>query len=153
MSTRKPTHAKSIADYLVQLPADRRATISKVRHVIRKNLPVGYQEGLLYGMIAYYIPLKRFPDTYNGYPLMIAALASQKNYMALYLMGVYGHKPLADWFYREWKKTGKKLNMGKSCLRFKTIEDISLPLIGQTIGKIPVKAYLAHYEYLKGKKK
>lgn len=104
-------------------------------------------------MIAYYIPFSRYPDTYNGHPLMIAALASQKNYISIYLMGVYGHSPLAVWFNREWKKTGKKLNMGKSCLRFTNLDDISLPIIGQVIAKVPVATYIKMYEKSRAKTK
>jgi hypothetical protein len=97
-------------------------------------------------MIAYEIPLSRYPATYNGAPLMYAALASQKNYMAVYLTAGYGDKTAGDAFRAAYKKTGKKLDMGKSCVRFKQIEDLPLPLIGKTIAATPISKYIKQYE-------
>src|SRR5262249_54768370 len=106
--------AKSPDEYVKSLPADRREAIGAVRAAILKNLPKGFEEMVDFGMLAYVVPLKRLPDTYNGHPLPIAALASQKNYMSVYLMCVYGNAKLKAWFAAEFKKAGKKLDMGKS---------------------------------------
>jgi hypothetical protein len=136
----------TVEAYLHQLPSDRRAAISAVRQVILKNLPKGYEETINWGMISYQIPLERYPNTYNGQPLCYASLASQKNHMALYLMCVYGSKELKAWFGEEFRKAGKKLDMGKSCVRFKKLEDLPLSVIGKAIKKVPAKTYIAHYE-------
>jgi uncharacterized protein YdhG (YjbR/CyaY superfamily) len=141
--------AKTVADYMAELPADRRKTISTVRAVVRKSLPKGYKETVGYGMICYSVPLSVYPDTYNGQPLCYAALAAQKHYCALYLMNVYGDGATAKAFRDGFKKAGKKLDMGKSCVRFKTADDLPLDVIGRTIAATPVKAFLAKYEKVK----
>ena len=138
--------AATVADYLAELPADRRRTISAVRAVIRKSLPKGYKESVGYGMICYAVPLSTYADTYNGQPLCYAALASQKNYCALYLMNVYGDTQTAKAFRDGFKKACKKLDMGKSCVRFKTADDLPLDVIGKTIAATPVTAFIGQYE-------
>jgi hypothetical protein len=138
--------AATVKAYLAQLPADRRAAIAAVRDVINANLPAGYEEGMQYGMIGWYVPLSRYPETYNGQPLGIAALASQKSYMALYLVGVYGDPDLAAWFRTAFSHAGKKLDMGKSCVRFKSLDALPLDVIGETIRRVPVDRFLAQYE-------
>lgn len=141
--------ALTVAEYLAGLPADRRAAIETVRKVVRANLDRDYEEGMQYGMIAYYVPHRVFPAGYHcdpKQPLMFAALAAQKNYMSIYLMCVYGHEVTAEWFRSAWAKTGKKLDMGKSCVRFKKVEDLALDVIGEAIKRVPVKKYLEHYE-------
>jgi hypothetical protein len=143
--------ATTVAGYLAELPDDRRKTIAAVRAVVRKNLPKGYKEAIGYGMICYTVPLSAYPDTYNCQPLCYAALAAQKNYCALYLMNVYGDKPTAKAFRDGFKKAGKKLDMGKSCVRFKTAEDLPLDVIGQTIAAMPVKAFIEMFEKMKKK--
>jgi hypothetical protein len=142
--------ATTVAKYLAELPADRRAAISRVRDTILANLPEGYEEGMQYGMIGYYVPLSRFGDTYNGQPAGIAALASQKQYMALYLMTVYGDPKTEAWFRGAFAKAGKKLDMGKSCVRFKTLEDLPLSVIGETIARVGVDEFLAKMQAVKG---
>ena len=138
--------ATTVGDYLAELPPERRNAISAVRDVVLENLPPGYEEAISYGMIGYVIPLERYPDTYNGQPLGLAALASQKNYMSLYLMNVYGDEKIEKWFHGEWKKTGKKLNMGKSCVRFKKLEDLPLDLVGRAVARTGVEDYIKIYE-------
>jgi len=142
--------AKSLAAtpsaYLQSLPPDRRAAMQQVRKVILAHLPKGYEEQMLAGMLAYVVPLSRLADTYNGHPLMYAALASQKNYMALYVMSVYGHAPTGQWFRAQFKARGKKLDMGKSCVRFKTIDDLPLDVIGETIAKVPIDTWIRVYQ-------
>src|SRR5688500_627328 len=143
--------AKSVPAYLASLPPEKRKDIEAVRKVIKKHLPRGYEEGMQWGMISYYIPLSRYPDTYNKQPLGIAAIAAQKSYNAVYLMGVYGDKATEKWFKAEYQKSGKKLDMGKSCLRFKKADDLPLDLVGKVIARVGVDDYIAHYE--KAKKK
>jgi len=138
----------SVADYLASLPADRRAAISAVRDVVRANLDASYEEGIQYGMIGYYVPHSVFPAGYHTdpkQPLPFAALASQKNHMALYLMCVYGNQNQRTWFETEWKKAGKKLDMGKACLRFKKLDDLALDVVGAAIKRIPAKVYVKRY--------
>jgi hypothetical protein len=137
---------KTVREYLASLPVDRRAAIAAVRKVIRDRLPKGYDEGMLYGMISYYVPLSSYPTTYNGQPLTVASLASQKDHMALYLMCVYGDRELERWFAAAFRKAGKKLDMGKSCVRFKSLADLPLDVIGETIARTSVDDFIASYE-------
>lgn len=138
--------AKAVQDYIAALPEDRRETIETVRETILASLPAGYQERIEFGMITYSIPLSRYPNTYNGKPLQYVALASQKNYLSLYLMGVYG-KPGGDAEFRaRWAETGKKLDMGKSCVRFKRAGDLPLELIGEVVAEVTVDKYIESYE-------
>jgi len=141
--------ATTVEQYLAELPADRRAAIEAVRAVILKNLGRGYEEGMQYGMIGYYVPHSIYPAGYHvdsRQPLGFVGLASQKNYMSLYLASLYSDEESLDWFLREWAKTGKKLDRGKSCVRFKKLEDLPLSLIGQAIKRMPVKKYIELYE-------
>ena len=138
--------ARTVEQYLADLPPERRYALEVVRTVILENLPSGYQEGMQFGMIGYYVPLERFPETYNGQALTIAGMASQKNHMSLYLMSVYGHPETRRWFQKAYKESGKKLDMGKSCIRFRTVNDLPLEVVGQAIGKVSVEDYIAHYE-------
>lgn len=142
--------AQTVKEYLAELPPDRRKEIEAVRKVILANLPKGYEEGMDFGMIVYYIPLSRYPDTYNKHPLAIAALASQKNYMSVYLMCVYGERQYMDWFKKSFEASGKKLDMGKSCVRFKTADDLPLDVIGEAVAKVSVDNYIKHYEKVRG---
>jgi hypothetical protein len=137
--------ATTVDQYLASLPADRRAAIARVRAVVNANLPAGYEEGMQYGMVGWYVPLARFPDTYNGQPISIAGLASQKQYMAIYLLGVYGDRAIEKAFRAAWQASGKKLDMGKSCIRFKSVDALALDVIGETIRKVPVAALLRQY--------
>jgi len=144
-----PSKATSVEEYLSGLPAERRAALEAVRRVLLANLDKDYEEGMQYGMIGYYVPHRVFPAGYHcdpRQPLPFAGLASQKNHMSLYLMCVYGEGPLAAWFREEWAKTGKKLDMGKACVRFKKVEDLALDVIGEAIRRVPVKKYVDHYE-------
>jgi uncharacterized protein YdhG (YjbR/CyaY superfamily) len=142
--------ATTVHQYLASLPPDRRAEIARVRSVVNAKLPRGYQEGMLYGMIGWYIPLARYPETYNGQPLCLAALAAQKQHLALYLMTVYGNPKIEQQFRAGFKAAGKKLDMGKSCVRFKTADALALDVIGETIGKVTPKSYIAGYEKSRG---
>lgn len=133
----------TVAAYLASLPADRRAELAKVRRVIRKHLPKGYKEGVGFGMITYAVPLRTYPDTFNGQPLCYAGLAAQKAHSSLYLMSVYGSKALASQLRAGFRRAGKKLNMGKSCIRFRRADDLDLATIGKLVAGVPVKKYIA----------
>ena len=143
--------ASSIEEYLDKIPKDRREQLEKVRKVILDNLPEGYEEAFNWGMITYQVPLKTYPDTYNGQPLMYAALASQKNHMAVYLTNVYSENETEDWFKKEYEATGKKLDMGKSCVRFKKLDDLPLELIGKAIAMTSVDELIDIYAKLRKK--
>ena len=138
--------ATSVDEYLAELTLDRRSAISKVRDIILKNLPDGYVEEMRWGMISYGVPLERFPDTYNGQPLMYSALASQKRHMSLYLTNVYGDTGLREWFTERYRASGKRLDMGKSCLRFRSLEDLPLGLVGEAIARTSVDDFIDRYE-------
>jgi hypothetical protein len=144
--------ATTVTEYLDALPPDRRKEIEKVRRTIKKNLPKGYKENIGFGAISYEIPLKDFPDTYNGQPLAYAALASQKNYNALYLMVPYGDPKQRQQLEDAFAKAGKKLDMGKSCVRFKTADDLPLPAIGKLIAAVPPSKYIKRYQEARKRK-
>jgi hypothetical protein len=135
--------ATTVEEYLAELAEDRRAAISAVRDVILRNLPAGYEEGMNWGMISYEIPLERYPRTYNGQPLSYVALSAQKRYYALYLMGCYGK---AEAIEAAFAREGKKLDMGKSCVRFRTVEDLPLGVIADLIGSMTPDEFIAEYE-------
>lgn len=143
------SRAATVEAYLRELPEDRRAAISAVREVILKNLDPTYEEGMSYGMIGYSVPHGVYPAGYHcdpSKPLPFAGLGSQKNHMSLYLMGVYGdageHAKLVEGF----KKAGKKLDMGKACIRFKSLDDLPLDVIGAAVKRVPAKTYIERYE-------
>ena len=144
--------AQTVEEYLAELAPDRREAISTVRKVILDNLPTGYEEMMQFGMIGYVIPLERYPVTYNKQALQYAALASQKHYMSVYLMNVYGDPDSEQWFAEQYRASGKKLDMGKSCVRFKKLDDLPLDLIGRAIARTPVEAYIEFYEAARGKR-
>ncbi len=125
--------AESVEQYLAELPEERREAIEAVRKIILENLPEGYEEVMNWGMITYQVPLSTYPDTYNKKPLMYAALASQKNHMAVYLSGIYMDDKDREDFEAEYRGTGKRYDVGKSCIRFRKLEDLPLPLIGKSI--------------------
>ncbi len=137
--------AATAAENVDSLPADRRRAIQEVRQVILDNLPKGYVEVMQWGMISYVIPLERFPTTYNKLPLAIASLASQKNYMAVYLNNVYADPETYEWFTESYKATGKRLDMGKSCVRFRTLDNLPLEVVGQAIARTPVDRFIDQY--------
>lgn len=145
--------AKTVEEYLQSLPPDRRDAIGKLRKVVLKNLPKGYVESMNWGMISYEIPLERYPNTYNKQPLGLAAIASNRNNMTIYLMGVYADPKTTEWFHKKYKESGKKLDMGKSCVHFRKLDDLPLELIGETIRLYSVEDYLQRYEASRMKKR
>jgi hypothetical protein len=141
--------ATTVEKYLAELPAERREAISAIRKVILTNLPKGFEEGMQYGMIGYFVPHTLYPAGYHcdpKQPLPYASLASQKNYMSLYLFCVYCGGGDQSWFREAWTKAGKKLDMGKSCVRFKSLDDVPLSVVGQAIKRMTVKKFIALYE-------
>ena len=137
--------AKTVAEYLSELDNGRREAITAVRNVILDHLPAGYQEVMQFGMISYIVPLSVVGNTYNGQPLMYIALASQKQYMSLYLTSVYSDPAVAEWFTECYLATGKKLNMGKSCVRFRKLEDLPLELVGEVAARTPIAEFVEMY--------
>ena len=141
--------AKTVDEYVTGLPEDRREAISALRKVILKNLPQGYEEGMQWGMPSYFEPLTAHPAGYNcqpDQPLPFVGLASQKNHMAFYGFCIYMDEALKNRFVEDWKKTGKKLDMGKACVRFKKLEDVPLKVIGDAVKRVPMKKFIKQYE-------
>jgi uncharacterized protein YdhG (YjbR/CyaY superfamily) len=132
--------------YLAELPPERAELVSRLRNLVNANLPDGYVERMSWGMIGWEVPLERYPDTYNGQPLVYAALAAQKNHTALYLNCVYASEERTERLKSQWAASGRKLDMGKSCLRFKRPEDVAEDVLAQTIRSIPVDRFIAEYE-------
>ena len=141
--------ATTVEQYLAELPEERRTAIQAVRKVIRKNLDKNCEEGMQYGMIGFYVPHSVYPPGYHcdpKQPLPYVCLASQKNYMSLYMMTTYGKADEDNWFRTQWAKTGKKLDMGKCCIRFRKLEDLALELIGEAVRRVTVKQFIEYYE-------
>jgi|688.fasta_scaffold710222_2 hypothetical protein len=141
--------AATVEEYLAKLPDDRRAALVAVRNVILDNLDPDIEERMSYGMIGYAVPHSVYPAGYHcdpKMPLPVAGLASQKGHMSLYLMSLYGDPKLKEWFETEYLKTGKKLDIGKSCVRFRKLDDLPLALIGKAFKKTNAKAYIRLYE-------
>ncbi len=144
------SEAKTVEGYLAELPEDRREAISAVRRAIVENLPDGYEEAMNWGMIAYQVPLSVYPETYNQQPLMYAALASQKNHMAVYLSGIYTEQGRRADFEKAYTATGKRYDVGQSCVRFKALEHLPLEVIGEAIASLSVNAFIEQYEVARG---
>lgn len=138
--------ATTVKQYLAELPDDRREPITKAYRLVRKHLPAGYEEGMQYGMIGWYIPLKRYPDTYNKQPLGYVALAAQKNYNTLYLMSAYSKSEAERALKDGFKAAGKKLDMGKCCVRFRTFDDLAVEPIGEAIAALTPEEFITVYE-------
>ena len=137
--------AKTVAEYIAMLPPERQGVVKRLRTFVKKHLPKGYKEQIGFGAITYAVPLTKLPDTYNGEPLCYAAIAAQQHYYSLYLMAPYGNPKQVKWMDAEFKKRGKKLDMGKSCLRFKSLDDLPLEVVGDVIASVPMDAYIARY--------
>ncbi len=136
------SRASTVEEYLTELPEERREAIEAVRQVILENLPEGYQEVMNWGMITYQVPLETYPDTYNKKPLMYAALAAQKNYMAVYLTAIYMDEKTSREFEAAYRATGKRYDVGKSCVPFRKLEDLALESIGESIASLPVSEFV-----------
>ena len=143
----------TVEAYLAALPAERREALEAVRRVILENLDGDYEEGLQYGMIGYYVPHRVFPDGYHcdpKQPLPFGGLASRAGYMTLALGMVYGNAEHAAWFRKAWAKTGKKLDMGAACIRFKRVEDVPLEVIAEAVRRVPAAEYVRGYVAARG---
>lgn len=137
------SNAATVEDYLAEFPPDRRAALEAVRRVILDNLPEGYEETMNWGMIAYEAPSAIQPDTCNGQPLMLAALASQKSHMAVYLCGLYSGIPgVKDGFERRYRENGLKLDMGAACVRFKSLDKLDLEAVAEVIRSVPLADFV-----------
>jgi uncharacterized protein YdhG (YjbR/CyaY superfamily) len=144
--------ASTVTEYLAALPADRRETLKEVRRGINRALPPGYEEGIQWGMISWFVPLSTYPAGYGGnkkVALPLISLASMKNYVALHMVCFYGQPALREWFLAEYAKSGKKLDMGQGCLRFKTVSDLALDLVERTVARLPVEEYIAGYQAMR----
>lgn len=143
-------NAATVQDYIDQIPEERKVPIRKLRKTILDHIPPGFEEGIQYKMIGYYVPHSVYPDGYHcdaKVPLPFMNVASQKNFIALYHAGIYANKKLSDWFIAEYPKHCKyKLDMGKSCIRFKKVEDIPYDLIAQLVTKMSVDDWIDIYE-------
>lgn len=140
------SNAATVTEYLAELPAERRELVETVRKLVLDNLPAGYEEAMNWGMIAYQVPLETYPDTYNKKPLMYAAIASQKNYVSLYLIGIYADDAALQEFEAAYRATGKRYDVGKSCVRFRTLDDLPLPLIAKSVAALSVEEFLKVFE-------
>ncbi len=145
------SRAKTVNQYIDELPVERKEIVKKLRSSIRKNLPSGYKEVMEFGMICYVIPLEKYPNTYNKKPLVYCALASQKQYVSLYLSCVYVDKKTRIEFEQSYQKSDKKLNAGASCIRFKTMQEIPFEVVNKAIRKFSVKQFIDIYEKSRGK--
>jgi hypothetical protein len=139
------SRALTVGQYLAELPSDRREVISAIRDVINRNLPPGYVETMNWGMICWEIPLSRVPDTYNGHPLSYLALAAQKHNFALYSIGAYAGPELTAWLRKEFGRAGQRLDMGKSCIRFRKPEGLPMSVVERLASYMTVEQLLEHY--------
>ena len=140
------SEAKTVSEYIAAMPAERRTAMTAVRETILRNLREGYIETMDWGMISYQVPLARYPDTYNGKPLMYAALASQKGYMVVYLSAIYADASARAAFEQSYRATGKRYDVGQSCVRFRKLDDLPLDVIGAAVAGTPVDVYIERYE-------
>jgi uncharacterized protein YdhG (YjbR/CyaY superfamily) len=140
------TTAATVAGYLAALPEERRAVVAAVRDAVRRRMPDGYEEALAWGAITWQVPLARYPDTYNEQPLCYVSLAAQKRHYALYLMCVYMNPELERRLRDGFARAGLKLDMGKSCVRFKRLEDVALDVVCDLIAATTPDEYIARYE-------
>jgi len=145
--------SKTVAEFLNALPFERREVASEVLSLVRKNMPKGYQEHMSLGMVTWSVPLSVLPDTYNGQARWYVAFAATKAHLSLYLMSVYGNKEREAAFKAAYKQAGKKLDMGKACLRFKKMDDLVVPAVAAAIKALPVKKYVEEYRAIRAKTK
>lgn len=134
--------ANTVKEYLNELSPERKEAVETVRDVILKNLPDGYEEAINWGMITYQVPLEVYPDTYNGKPLMYAALANQKNHISVYLTGIYADKEKREEFEKAYKATGKRYDVGKSCVRFRKLDDLPLDVLADAISAFEMDDFI-----------
>ncbi len=149
----KARPALTVDQWLESVPAERKDAINAVRNIVNEQLPPGYEETVDWGMLAWVVPLTTLPDTYNGHPLMLAALGAHKKVMPIYLMTVYGDSKVRKEFETAYKRTGKKLDMGGCCVHFKKLDDLPLDVVGNAIARVGVDEYVERYQSSRTKKK
>ena len=132
--------------YVAAVPDDRRELIDALRATILEHLPEGFEETIEFGMLSYVVPLDRCADTYNGRPLPVVSLANQKRYVSLYLMGVYADDAERDWFVDAWTRSGKRLDMGRSCVRVKRVDDVPFDVVAQAVGRVSIDDLIAAHD-------
>jgi len=140
MATKKT--ALTVASLLANLPSERRPEFKRVRDVVRRHLPPGYEEVVSKDMLVYQVPLSRYADTYNGHPLWYVALASEKSYLSLHLMPAYGDAALAKRLKDAFRTARKKLDMGKACIHFRKADDLELDAIGEAVASTPLDRWV-----------
>lgn len=140
------SEATTVEEYLESLPSDRREIVQRVRDVVNANLPAGYVEQMDWGMISWVVPLDEYPTTYNKKPLCFASLASQKRHLAVYLMGMVTDGPEETWFREQYRQRDLPLDMGKSCVRFTSLDQLPLDVLGEAIARMPMASFVASYE-------
>jgi hypothetical protein len=150
MPTKRPV--LTVSEWLASVPAERKDAIDAVRDVVNEHLPQGYEETVDWGMLAWVVPLATLPNTHNGRPLLLAALGAHTKLMTIYLMTVYGDPRIRKEFEAAYRKTGKKLDMGGSCVHFKKLDDLPLDVVGDTIARVPVEEYIEHYQRSRAKR-
>lgn len=143
----------TVSQWLASVPAERRDAINAVRDAVNEHLPQGYEETVDWGMLAWVVPLATLPNTHNGRPLLLAALGAHTKLMTIYLMSVYGDPEIRREFETAYRKTGKKLDMGGSCVHFKKLDDLPLDVVGNTIARVPVDEYVERYRQSRTKPK
>ena len=142
----------TVSEYLAELSPERRDAMTEVRRGINRAILPGYKEGMQFGMISWFVPLSTYPAGYGGNPkepLTLICLGSQKSSMVLHMICFYGQPALLEWFLAQYDKSGKKLDMGKGCLRFKTLQDLALDVIESTVARLPVAEYAAGYQAMR----
>ena len=142
--------ATSVEGYLAKLTPERATDVARLRQMCLDYLPPGLEEVMNWGMITYQVPFSTVPDTYNKQPLMFAAIASQKNYISLYLMSIYGFDAARQKFEDSWLATGKKLDVGKSCIRLKSLESAPLDVVRQALTEVSLEEFIARYRDVRG---
>lgn len=142
--------ARTVEDYLAELPPERRDVVAEVRGLVNEHIPAGFEECMQYGMISWVVPLERYPTPYNKQPLAAVALAAQKNAYSLYLLGLYADPDKAQDFRDRWTASGRRLDMGKSCLRFRRVADLDVTLVGEAVGGVGVDEFVAAAEAARG---
>lgn len=140
------SEATTVQQYLDELDPEQRAQIEPVYRAVRDAMPDGYDETMAWGMITWSVPLEDFPDTYNGEPLAYVSLAAQKRHNALYLMGLFTDSVQANEFRERWTEDGRRLDMGKSCLRFRKADDLRMDLVTEAVATTPPEAMIALHE-------
>lgn len=141
-STTTPKDSTTVAGFLSKLPPERRREVERIRRVLRRHMPSGYEEVISKNMLVYQVPLKHYSETYNKQPLWYAALASEKSYLSLHLMSVYGDESLAKQLKNAFKSEGKKLDMGKACIHFKNADELALGAIGEIVASMPLERWV-----------